>query len=189
VKKMNFLLVFAVMLAWFAAPGFAADQYNVAVSTRETDVNITYYGSFAMTADSTANWYTKAMYIGALQGEAAFITAVCSNDAQGTEDVNVFPGFYVGFESAYADTIDLSDKVAFMAAFLGLDQVVNTPKIDSLYTSAAAPTLWRTSEWLVLKFDGQAGHTKNSIISWIVTIPKPEAYWRYRIAATKYVKA
>lgn len=183
-KKIN---IFVIVLAFLVVlPLFAADHYGVNVSRKYTnDATLVYYGSFTMTTDSTANWYTDAMWIGGLNSADARVYVTCSNSASGTEDVNVFPGFYNLMTENYPDSLN-DTNFTFLAAFAGLDQVTQGAwKSDSLDISAGAETLYNMSDWMSLKFDGQAGHPDDATVYFQVVIPLPEIFQGRKVGQTR----
>lgn len=156
-----------IILVFMVTLGYSADQYNQTVKVYESPTHVVYYGTIIFTASNLEdNWYTQAMPILDLQGDAGFVWAVCS-DVTGTEDVNILIQYSP--DRTNWTTSSLNSGVI-------IDQVQTTMKGDTLSTyTGVRDTYFPGARWMRLNADGQASNVATTV-SWYIVLKKTEAF-------------
>ena len=115
------IFLMAFLLLAFILPVFAGTTYDKAVSIKDPDGKLVYYGSWVVTDSvSGATYYTQGFYIGATNSSYAMARFIMAAGA-GNEDVNVFVEYSYDATNWIAGTTDT-----------GLDAVGTTAVIDTI---------------------------------------------------------
>ena len=159
-KLFAFLLVLALCFPLFGAAN--GTNYNCTTAVKTAPGYVQYYGNFTTAAtDCVGTFYTKSMHVGSLTNYGnAYSYLVCSNDAGGTEDVNV----YVEYSF---------DKKTWALGSLGSgvikDQLSTTAVIDTINVqNAVHDPYYAIFPYMRLKFIGQTGNPIGTTITWKV---------------------
>jgi len=174
---MKFLIV-ALLLSFFTlTQSYAAlaDVPNKTVSVSETQESVTFSGTAQFTlTDSTSSLFTQAMYGGWLDWENAVLTAYTA--AVAGDDVNIFlrAGSTVDLTyivSKYTQTAFDDVNSATPATWWAFQDTIKQAP------SAGAQIYWMRDPNLrlpfkVIEFDGQAGNTIGSLVTWSLVVPK-----------------
>lgn len=155
-----FLMAFLILA--LILPVFSATHYDKAVSIKDPDGKLVYYGTW-LHADSVsgATYYTQGFFIGATNSSYAMGRFIMDAGA-GAEDVNVFTEYSYDGTNWIAGTTDT-----------GLDAVGTTAVIDTI--GIREPFLYKTALFMRFKFvNGQliGSAIKNWV--WSCTFIKPD---------------
>lgn len=161
----RFLAFFLVMI--FAAISFAADTTNVAVSIKETDTHLIYYGVAYMKSDAGEdNCFTQAFDISQCTDALGHAVMVCTN-ISGTEDINVYTAY------SYEFTDNTPSRAKFYThGTQVIDQLQITVKYDTIGVVNAAYDGFKGAKWMMFKFDGQTSSPHSTPINWWLTLRK-----------------
>lgn len=188
IKYVLFLVLFALLA--FQSSGFAAlaDSANHAVSVRETDTHIIYYGTLSFsTADSTSSLFTKAMDLYNVDVLQPIILTVHGNSSAAAQDVNMFiEGAPVLIDSLFENTYTSTtfDDVDLYSGDGVVRGIINHKILakDSLVTGINARTYLAPglatldpaflNRYIRVEADGQAGNRSNVVIKWWLECPK-----------------
>ena len=156
------LVVALVSTVWAAL----ADVANKTASYEEYDDHVVFYGSVTFSAtDSTNNLYTQAMYVGDCDFQTTYASihiwypAITVAPAT-SRDVQVFFEGYTYPSGTARDGTYFKSTSATVDPQLDLDLGADTAGalFDTVGVNAGATDIALTSEWIRLRFDGQAGN-------------------------------
>ncbi|MCB0302845.1 MAG: hypothetical protein KDI38_03610 [Calditrichaeota bacterium] len=193
--KIKYILPFVLFLAvaFQSSGAFAAlaDSSNHAVSVRETDTHIIYYGTLNFsTADSTSSLFTKALDMYWVDVLQPIILTVHGNSSAAAQDVNMFiEGAPVLVDSLFENTYISTtfDDVDLYSGDGVVRGIINHKILakDSLVVGAAAAA-GRTypdvgiatldpaflNRYIRVEADGQAGNRSDVVVKWWLECPK-----------------
>lgn len=190
--KIKYILPFVLFLAvaFQSSGAFAAlaDSSNHAVSVRETDTHIIYYGTLSFsTADSTSSLFTKALDMYWVDVLQPIILTVHGNSSAAAQDVNMFiEGSPVLVDSLFENTYTSTtfDDVDLYSGDGVVRGIINHKILvkDSLATGINARTYLDfpaatldpafLNRYIRVEADGQAGNRSDVVIKWWLECPK-----------------
>jgi len=163
---MKRLFIFIVALSFVALPVIAGSTYDKPVSVWESETDIAVQVTpFAM-ADSTGNYYSKAIYIGDCNTINAFCTAW--TNAQTNDDVNLHLEYSVDRET-WKDMTVGSGK-------LFDDLNGGTLQSDTINVVAGvADALYHTALYVRVHLDGQTSNPSTTEVTVLLHFTKHKA--------------
>ena len=179
-KILTILLVISIITTAWAT---LADVENKTASFVEHKEYVIFYGSvtFSVT-DSTNNLYTQAMYIGdcdfqTTRGALHIWYPAFSGAPATARDVHVFLEGYIYPSATKRDATYFKSTSGTVDPQLDLDLAADTGAalFDTVGVVSGALDIALTSEWMRLRFDGQAGNPGaqgGNTYYWSLKVPK-----------------
>jgi len=159
-KKFNLpIIISAIMIFLIGIFMMSADVYNLDsgyLSVNESFATVTLQYNVTLGSDSTGSKHSVPIYIGDMNDNDASVVAICN----AASDVNVI----------WHLTQNLRNWVDI--ATVGLDQVSNSAKYDTLGAGTTDDTKFNFFNYLVIEVDGQAGANQTDTIYMTIVFKK-----------------
>lgn len=174
-----FLVISIITTAWASL----ADVENKTAEFIEAKDHVIFYGTVTFSeTDSTNNLYTQAMYVGDCDFQTTYgalhIWYPAFSGAPATQrDVHIFIEGYIYPSATLRDATYFKSTSATADPQLDLDLSADTAGalLDTLGVISGALDIALTSEWIRLRFDGQAGNPGKqggNTYNWSLKVPK-----------------